>query len=290
MAEESPTGRAQRYADLLAHLEERLELRLSQPVRLDVRFYKYVAHCRADLCAGKVDFIRCGALPFVRSKREVPGLQPIAVPICEPKLAVLFTRAGSDIQSLDGLKGRRVAFGDTNSTVSFRAQMTLAQRGLAATQLAGYDFLDSSLEFSEEVRDIGLVEAIRRIGYLHSHAQVIEGVLSGRYDAGVAAFRAFQINHSRGLAAIPDSEFVSSRSVWVARAGLDRSVVNGLRDALTNLRSEPWMALLPDHPQGYETLTSETFAIEEAWLDRILLSFPVKPSPRMPSPTSAVRK
>jgi serine/threonine protein kinase len=279
MAEDSPTGRAQRYADLLAYLEQQLELRVGRPVRVDVRFYKYLGDCRADLCAGKLDFVRCGALPFLRSRQQVPGLQPIAVPVTDPKLAVLFTRAGSEIRSLADLKGRRVAFGETNSTVSFRAQIELARRGIDASQLGGYDFLDSSLEFGEEVRELGFEEAIRRIGYLHSHAQVIEGVLSGRYDAGVAAFRAFQINHSRGLAAISDSEFVSSRSMWVARAGLEAQVVNGLREALISLRGEPWMALLPDHPVGFELMTPATFSLEENWLTPIGEFFPFKPSP-----------
>ena len=289
LAEDSPTSRAQRYADLLSYLEQQLETRVGRSVKIDVRFYKYLGDCRADLCAGKLDFVRCGALPFLRSREQVPGLQPIAVPVAEPKLAVLFTRAGSDIRSVNDLKGRRVAFGETNSTVSFRAQIELALRGIDAAQLGGYDFLDSSLEFGEEVREVGFEEAIRRIGYLHSHAQVIEGVLSGRYDAGVAAFRAFQINHSRGLAAIGDSEFISSRSIWVARAGLDTAVVTGLREALVSLRGEPWMALLPDHPQGFEAIGSTTFSLEEAWLSRVPQAFPFKPSPRINPHTDSVR-
>ena len=126
-AEESPTGRAQRLADLLAHLENQLGHQLRRPVRMDVRFYKFVSDCRADLCAGKLDIARLGALPYLRSRGEVPELQPIVVPIKEAKIATLFSRADSDIKSVDDLRGRRVAFGETNSTVSFRAQMELAQ-------------------------------------------------------------------------------------------------------------------------------------------------------------------
>ena len=125
---------------------------------------------------------------------------------------------------------------------------------------------------------MGFDEAIRRIGYLHSHAQVIEGVLSGLYDAGVAAFRAFQINHSRGLVAVPGSEFVSSPPVWVARAELQARVTQAIREALTSLHNEPWMLLLPDHSTGYALITRETFAAEEAGLNRMVALFPNKAS------------
>ena len=137
---------------------------------------------------------------------------------------------------------------------------------------------------------IGLDEARKKIGYLHSHAQVIEGVLSGRYDAGVAAFRALQINHSRGLAAIPGSEFVSSRSVWVARAGLDGKVVQALRKSMTALQGEPWLGMIPDHPTGFELVTDESFASEQAALARMPVLFPTKPFPRSSTASSTVSK
>ncbi len=274
MAEELPTSRAQRHADLLAFFEERLGHALGRPARIDVRFYKFVRDCREDLCAGRIDFARLGALPYLRSRAEVPGLQPLAVPVAPPKIAVFFTRADSGIKSFSDLVGRRIAFGETNSTVSFRAQMELAQHGLSVTNLAGYEFLDASLEFAEEVRDLGFDEALKRIGYLHSHAQVIEGVLNGKFDAGMAAFRAFQINHSRGLAAIPETEFVASRPVWAGRAGLSSEVSASLRDAMLSLRGEPWLALLPDRPSSYEVVTKDTFAVEAQWLEQVLTLFP----------------
>ncbi len=275
-AEALPSSRAQQHAELLAYLEERLGADLVQPVRIDVRFYKFVVDCRDDLCAGRLDFARIGALPYLQARQRVPGLQPIAVPVTPPKVAVFFTQAGSGLRSLADLRGRRVAFGETNSTVSFRSQMELAQRGLGGTNLAGYDFLDASLEFAEEVREMGVDEALKRIGYLHSHAPVIEGVLQGRYDAGVAAFRAFQINHSRGLAAIPDSEFVVGRKIWVARAGLSAHALEHLRRAMTDLRGQPWLAILPDCPSGYELVTDETYAVERGWLERVRTVFPSK--------------
>jgi hypothetical protein len=119
---------------------------------------------------------------------------------------------------------------------------------------------------------------VGRIGYLHSHAQVIEGVISGRYEVGVAMRKAFKIHEWRGLAAIPGTEFESSRTLWVARPNLDPKFVQAVIVAMSGLQGH-WLEMLPEQSPGYRALTREDFAIEEAWFDRIADQFPPKPSP-----------
>ena len=113
---------------------------------------------------------------------------------------------------------------------------------------------------------------------MHSHAQVIEGVLDGRYEVGVVMQKAFDIHKSRGLVAITDSEFPSSRAVLVARPHLDPRFVQAIVSSMTNLHGY-WLRALPDKSPGYEAVSPNAFEVEERWLGRVESLFPIKPSP-----------
>ena len=152
------------------------------------------------------------------------------------------------------------------------------KNGLHATNLAGFDFLDSTLEFEEDVLETGVSNALSRISYLHSHAQVIESVLDGRHEVGVARLKAFQIHQSRGLVAIPGTEFESSRNLFVARPGLEPEFVQTLIGVLTSLEGH-WLEALPDQSPGYQPVNPKAYEEEEKWLDPITTVFPPKPGP-----------
>ena len=209
------------------------------------------------------------------------------MPTTSSKQCVFFTRTNANLHSFQDIRGHSVAFGDTNATLSYLGQIQLMKNGLHATNLASYDFLDSTLEFEEDVHEDGYSNALSRIVYLHSHAQVIESVLSGRHEVGVARDKAFQIHQSRGLVAIPGTEFESSRNLFVARPGLPPEFVRSLIRAITSLEGH-WLETLPDQSPGYEVVGTNAFRIEEQWLDRIETAFPPKPSPPrilVPDPT-----
>jgi len=283
-AEDRPAGRVRNYALLVSELEARTSLRLGREVRVNIMLYKFPEDFLAELYAGKVDFGRIAALPFVRSRKTQPALIPLAMPTSCTKPCVFFTSTNAGLHSLQDIRGHRIAFGDTNATVSYWAQIYLMQSGLQATNLARYDFLNSTLEFEEDVHEMGFSNAVSRIVYLHSHAQVIESVLSGRHDVGVARLKAFLIHQPRGLVAIPGSEFESSRNLYVARPGLTPEYVRSLIDALTSLEGH-WLEMLPDRSPGYQPFSPKAYEMEDAWLDRIESAFPPKPSPpRVPVP------
>ena len=278
IAKDSPGGRVRQHAMLLFELEARLSRSLDRQVRVDVKIYKFAEDFIADLHAGKVDFGRMAALPFVRARRTQPALLPLVVPTPASKIGIFFPRRDAGIQSIPDILGHSVAFGDTNATVSYCAQILLRKSGITATNLAHYDYLDSTQDFEEEVHEQGYSNAVSRIGYLHSHAQVIENVLSGRYDVGVARIKAFQIHEVRGLVAIPGAEFASSLNVWVARPNLDPKFVAAIINAMISLQGH-WLETLPDQSTGYQVVSPDAFAVEEQWLDRIATAFPPKPSP-----------
>jgi ABC-type phosphate/phosphonate transport system substrate-binding protein len=283
-AQDRPAARVRNYALMISELETRASQRLGREVRVNIRLYKFPEDFLADLYTNKVDFGRMAALPFVRSRKVQPALIPLAMPTTSFKQCVFFTRTNAGVRSIQDIRGRSVAFGDTNATISYLAQIQLMKYGLHATNLASFDFLDSTLEFEEDVHEAGYSNALSRIGYLHSHAQVIESVLDGRHDVGVARFKAFQIHEARGLAAIPGTEFESSRNLFVARPGLAPEFSQALISAITSLEGH-WLETLPDQSPGYEAVRTNAYKLEEQWLDLIESVFPPKPSPsRIPVP------
>ena len=177
-----------------------------------------------------------------------------------------------------------MAFGDTNSTTSFCAQIKLAKAGLTIGAFKTYDFLDSTLEFIEDVKARGPDEAIKRIGYLNSHAQVIEGVASGRYDLGVAQVKAFELNYKLDLVAVGEP-FEVCRRLWVAREDLEKPVVEAFIQTMLGFGEQPWLQALEDRPSAYIRVNPEVFKEERDWLSQIEVLFPPKPPPpRIPIP------
>lgn len=275
VTDEDPVGRVRQFGLLISNIESNASRLLEREVRVDLRLYKFQQDFGRDLCSGVVDIGRLGARQYLTLRRSNPGLVVLAMPTNSFKEGIMFSRSDSSIRKLVDVRGRAVAFGDTNSTISFWAQIKLAELGINAASLARYDYLDSTLDFADEVLNVGLSNAVRKIGYLHSHAKVIEGVLDGRYDAGVANLKAFLSFKDQGLVAIPDSQFTSSRNVFVARPGFDPDAAKVFTETMVNLQGY-WLQRLPDGSMGYEAAKPSAYANEERWLDRVWSVFPYK--------------
>lgn len=273
ITDEYPAQRVRQHTKLLSELESRTSKSLGQEVRIDVRLYKFHEDFVKDLVSGVVDFGRMGAVRYLRTHRAHPEITPLVIPKSCNKIGLLFTRTNSGIRSLSDVVGRRVAFGDTNSTISFWAQIKMAENGLTGDRLLSHEFLDSTLDFADEVMEVGFSNAVHRIGYLHSHAAVVEGVIDGRFDVGVAMRRALLIQQSRGLVAIPGTEFSSSPNIQVARPGLAQRHLGALVHAMTNLQGR-WLEALPDQTTGYIPAGPEVYQKETAWLQRMERTFP----------------
>ncbi len=276
VTDEDPVGRVRQFGLLISNIESNASRLLEREVRVDLRLYKFQQDFGRDLCNGVMDFGRLGARQFLTLRRSNPGLIPMVMPTNSFKEGIMFSRSNSPIRTLADVRGRAVAFGDTNSTISFWAQINLAELGINAANLSRYDYLDSTLDFADEVLNVGLSNAVRKVGYLHSHAKVIEGVLDGKYDVGVANLKAFLAFKDRGLVAIPDSQFTSCRNVFVAMPGFDPDSVNAITTTMTNLQGY-WLQRLPDASLGYERAKLSAYAHEELWLDRVWSIFPFKP-------------
>jgi len=124
----------------------------------------------------------------------------------------IITRKNSGITSLDDLKGKRIAFGDQNSTMSYIVpHYMLHQAGV---------FTDHSSKHQ----------------FLHSHSNVALAVLSGDFDAGAVKPAVFKKFEAKGLLTISMTPEISEH-LFVTRANLSKRKIQQLRDAMLNMKN-----------------------------------------------------
>lgn len=274
-ANENPVSDSQKYSLLLAHLEQQLTERRGRPVRIDLKIFKFKEDRCLALLTNGVHFARMGDIYYLRTKENHPDLEALVVPKLRLKTAVFFTRTNSGIVKLADLKGRRLAFGDSVSGITFWGQAKLAEAGITGADLKEYVCLESRSEFIEEVHELGYHAAVQRRGWLHSTADVIEEVVQGRYDAGVTSLRGFENHKSRGLVQIQGSQFERSLNPWVAGRQLPRDLAEDLTAVLTELEDAPFLLVVPGRPSGFDRATESSFAQARLAMNRIYGAFPL---------------
>ncbi len=123
-------------------------------------------------------------------------------------------RQDSPLKSLADLKGKRMAFGDRDSTMSHLVpQYMLEKAGVPLDKLAVYKFLGS-------------------------HNNVVLAVLSGDFDAGAVKDEVFDKYAKQGLRALADTPYYSDH-VFVTRSTLAPGMIQALRSAMLRLKDTP---------------------------------------------------
>lgn len=126
----------------------------------------------------------------------------------------------SDIKSLADLKGKRIAFGDPKSTMSY---------------IVPHHMLHKAGVFEE---------VTTRHQFLYSHNNVALGVLSGDFDAGAIKPAVFKKFESSGLRTILKTPKIAEH-LFVVRADLPVRQIERLRIAMLKMsKSEKGMAAL----------------------------------------------
>ncbi|GAB6052975.1 hypothetical protein JCM17960_17950 [Magnetospira thiophila] len=194
---------------------------LGRKVQLDISA-DYESHAtRVGL--NQVDLAFIGPAAFV-GMWEKYGLKPLlgrleinGRPTFE---GVIITRADSPLRQLSEVRGKRMAFGDPQSTMSHLVPLyMLLQVGIDEDALGGFAFLGS-------------------------HDDVALGVLLGDFDAGAVKEEVFDKYEGRGLRALQRTPAISEH-LFVAASRLPPAQVETLRATLLSLK---------DHPAGLEAL------------------------------------
>lgn len=122
----------------------------------------------------------------------------------------IIVRKDSGIKTIDDLKGKRIAFGDPKSTMSYLVPHDmLHQSGIFTGKSAEHDFLQS-------------------------HDNVALSVLMGDFDAGAVKPAVFKKFENRGLHTVAMTPKISEH-LFVTRKNLPKKQVNTLRSAMLKM-------------------------------------------------------
>ncbi len=222
-------------ADTLAHA-------VGRPVKLRIGS-NYAEHINA-IGEDRVDIAYLGPVSYVKlvdryGKKPLLARQEVGG---QPYLrGVIIVHRDSPLKTLAGLKGKRFAYGDPDSTMSHVIPQRMLQR-------AGVP--DSALSHR---------------AFLGSHHNVVLAVLSGDYDAGAVKEEVFQAQASKGLRALASTPPVADHSL-VASSKLPAALTETLRRSLWQLKESPegrsilnalhsnMTALVPAQDSDYDSL------------------------------------
>ena len=192
-------------------LAEYLETLLNREVvvRVGPDYAEHIAYIGMD----KVDIAFMGPAMYVRMVERF-GKKPLLARLAingEPVFhGFLITRRGSGINQIKALRGKRFAFGDPDSTMSY-----LVPR---------YMMLDAGID----VRDLADYQ------FLGSHVNVALAVLAGAFDAGAVKEEVFYAYMPKGLQALAKSKSYSEH-LFVTRADATPEFIELVKAAFLHL-------------------------------------------------------
>lgn len=184
--------------------------------RVEVRIYPSYDEGIKAIAAGDPDFARVGPASYVTIREKTPAIQLLVVEASEGVKqfqGVIVAGPTSPVRTLADLRGRRFAFGDSNSTTGrYLSQAALVTAGLRASDLAEFD-------------------------YLGRHDKVAFAVAAGRYDAGATNDRTLKkYGQEKGLRVI--ARYPSPTQAWIANPTLEAPLVRALRETLLGLKGD----------------------------------------------------
>jgi phosphonate transport system substrate-binding protein len=206
-----------RFTPLLEQLSDGVGRRLERPTDIRLTIFKSYDDAIKALVDGTVDFVHFGPSSYILAKKQNPQIELLAMEHDNGEKrfkGVVIVAKDSSIRAIEDLKGKSFAFGDPNSTIGrFLVQAVLVEHGIHAQDLAGYPNLK----------------------YFDRHDQVAAAVQHGDFDAGSVKYSTFKkANEKDTLRVI--AQFENVTKPIVARAGLDKIVAAGIKDALFELK------------------------------------------------------
>jgi phosphonate transport system substrate-binding protein len=202
-------------------------------LKFDIRVGQSYAAVVEALCSGSADIAFVGAVTYIQAHdRGCAQLLAVAVEKGQSTYyAGLFAKAGSPVKNIKGLKGKRVAFGDINSTSSFVFPMSM--------------IIEAGLD---PVRDLS---QIRLTG---SHANSLAALSQGQVDAAALSFDSFDKAVRQG-AINPATVQVIAKSPpipyppIVMNSKLPAPIKQQLKTAFASVQTQP--GVTPDMIRGY---------------------------------------
>lgn len=220
---DKPSAMVKKFRPIINTLEKMLAAELESPVKIKMQVAKSYEEGIQDIVTGNVDFSRLGPASYVEAKQQNPGLSILAIESKGGKKrfkGIICIREDSSIETISDLKGKRFAFGNQRSTIGrYLSQLYLAENGIKATDLAGFD-------------------------YLGRHDKVGEAVALGRYDAGALKNGTFKrlVKNGRKLKAL--ATFFNVTKPWVASSQMSEKMKKAITNALLSMQDQAALKIL----------------------------------------------
>jgi phosphonate transport system substrate-binding protein len=246
-ASDKPSAMVEQLRPTLDQLERAMSERLREKVAIQLRVARDYETGLADLTNGRADFARLGAASYVAAKEQAPGIAILAAERYGDSIffnGVICVAADSPIRKLADLRGKRVAFGDEESTLGrYIAQLTLARAGITAATLKDFK-------------------------YLERHDRVGAAIASGQFDAGALEETMYDKMVASGARLRAVASFPTVTKPWVARVDLAPRIAEAISHSLLGMRDPAALAALrfdgfaPADDADFEVTRA---AIKENW-------------------------
>lgn len=227
----------EKFRPLLDALEADLAAKMGHQVTVRTNVYGDYEDGLDAIVNGDVDFMRLGPASFILAQQRAPGIRLIAMETYKNSRTfhgIICVHEESDIDSLEDLAGRSFAFGDKNSTIGrYLAQQLLLEQGIHASDLSEYEYLGKH----------------DKVGYM---------VGAGEFDAGALKESTFKRLKERGEPIIELVRFPNVTKPWVARQGLDESLVLAIRESLLAQQDPEVLAAVGK--SGFAEASTENYA------------------------------
>lgn len=185
------------------------------------------------MCNGAADIAFVGPVTYLQA-RQRGCAELLAVAVKDGRSvyhAGLFVPAAAPIATLADLRGRRVAFGDVNSTSSFVVPVTM--------------LLDAGIDPARDLAGVRL---------LGSHASSLAALVAGRVDAAALSFESYEkavregVPGARGLRVLARSQPIPYPPLIVNKR-VPAAIRDRLRAAFATIATAP--GIRPEMIRGY---------------------------------------
>lgn len=225
---DKPSTVVRQFRPVLGAIERGMSDQRGDKVTISMQVAKSYDEGVQDLTEGRVDFSQFGPASYISAKRMNPGVEILAAEAKKGKKVfngVICVHPDGKIKSVNDLKGGKFAFGNENSTIGrYLSQLYLLENGIQAKDLAEYAYLDR-------------------------HDKVGAAVAVGNYDAGALKESTFNKLKKKGKPLKALATFPNVTKPWIARAGMQPSVLKQLRQALLTM----------DDPKAFKALKKDGF-------------------------------
>jgi phosphonate transport system substrate-binding protein len=259
------------FQPVAVELSRLMTAELGKPIAIELIVPETYEESLEQFIAGKIDIVRFGPASYVLAKQRSPGVHLLAAEREDSRnVGLIVVRADSPITKLADLKGKKFAFGDSQSTIGrYLSQAELAHAGVLERDLAAHTFLER-------------------------HDNVFKSVEIGDHDAGALHVDTFQdLNEKAARKLRILHSFDNAPKAWLAGQALPPELAKALTSCLVKMKDPAALKALkvpgftPTADEEYDAVRD---GMEKAERFAPTKSTPIPAKPAAPAPAPAPQK